>query len=203
MKEKKKLKLKKFSLHPVTTFILLTVLVIVLSGIFSAFEMQATYNKVNANTNQLEPTLVTVENLLNYDGMKYIFSNAARNFISFAPLSVLLIALIGVSVAESTGLIDTVLKRHFKKMNKRTATFLLIFIATISTLINEIGYVVLIPLGALLFLALDRNPFAGIIAAFSGVAFGYGVTLFVGSSEVGLIPYTTSAGSINRQHLSC
>lgn len=196
MKEKKKLRLKKFSLHPVTAFILLTVLVIVLSGIFSAFEMQATYNKINANTNQLEPTLVTVENLLNYDGMKYIISNAARNFISFAPLSMLLIALIGVSVAESTGLITTVMKRHITKLNKRTATFLLIFIATISTLINEIGYVVLIPLGAMLFLAYDRNPLAGIVAAFSGVAFGYGVTLFVGSIEVGLIPYTTTSARL-------
>lgn len=196
MKEKKKLKLKKFHLHPVTTMILLIGVVIVLSGILSAFEMQATYNTVNANTNQLEPTLVTVENLLNYDGMKYIFSNAARNFISFAPLSMLLIALIGVSVAESTGLIEAVNKRHLSKLNKRTVTFLLIFLATISTLINEIGYVVLIPLGALIFLANGRNPLAGIIASFCGVSFGYGATLFVGSMEVGLIPYTTSAARL-------
>lgn len=196
MKEKKKLKLKKFSFHPVTTCILLILLVVVLSGIFSSFELQATYNEVNANTNQLEPVLVTVENLFNYDGMKYIISNAARNFISFAPLSMLLIALIGVSVAESSGLVSTFFKRYFTKLNKRTATFLLIFIATVSTLINEIGYVVLIPLGALLFLAYDRNPIAGIVAAFSGVAFGYGVTLFIGSIEVGLIPYTTSAARL-------
>lgn len=196
MKEKKKLKLKKFRFHPVTTMILLILFVVVLSGILSAFEMQATYNQVNPNTLQLEPTLVTVKSLLNYDGMKYIFSNAARNFISFAPLSMLLIALIGLSVAQATGLIDTVIKRYFSKMNKRTVTFLLIFLATISTLINEIGYVVLIPLGAMVFLANGRNPLAGIIAAFCGVAFGYGATLFVGSLEVGLIPYTTSAAHL-------
>lgn len=196
MKEKKKLKLKKYYLHPITTMYLLIFLIIVISGILSGLEMQATYNTVNPNTGELVPTLVTVENLLNYDGMKYIFSNAARNFISFAPLSMMLIALIGVSVAESTGLIKTVIKRHLSKLNKRTITFLLIFVATISTLINEIGYVVLIPLGALLFLANDRNPLAGIVASFCGVAFGYGVTLFVGSLEVGLIPYTTSAARL-------
>lgn len=196
MKEKKKLKLKKFHLHPVTSIILLIGVIILLSGILSGLEMQATYNTINANTNQLEPTLVTVENLLNYDGMKYIFSNAARNFISFAPLSMLLIALIGVSVAESTGLIEAVNKRHFSKLNKKTVTFLLIFIATISSLINEIGYVVLIPLGALIFLANGRNPLAGIIAAFCGVSLGYGATIFVGSAEVGLIPYTASAAHL-------
>ncbi len=196
MKEKKKLKLKKFYLHPITSIILLIVLIVFLSGILSALEMQATYNTVNPNTNQLEPTLVTVESLLNYDGMKFIFSNAARNFISFAPLSMLLIALIGVSVASSTGLIQAVFKRHLGKLNKQTVTFILIFIATASSLINEIGYVVLIPLGALIFLANGRNPLAGIVASFCGVAFGYGATLFVGSLEVGLIPYTTSAARL-------
>ena len=196
MKEKKKLKLKKFHFHPVTTILVLIIFVVVMSGILSGLEMQSTYNVVNANTGELEPTLVTVENLFNYDGMKYIFSNAARNFISFAPLSMMLIALIGVSVAESTGLITAVIKRHLSKFNKKTLTFLLIFVATISTLINEIGYVVLIPLGAMLFLANNRNPLAGIVASFCGVAFGHGVTLFVGSSEVGLIPYTTSASRL-------
>ena len=58
MKEKKKLKLKKFYLHPVTAFILLTFLVMVLSGIFSLFEMQATYSKINSTTGELETTLV-------------------------------------------------------------------------------------------------------------------------------------------------
>ncbi len=196
MKNKKKLKLKKFYFHPVTTIIFLTVIVVILSGILSLFEMQATYNQINIKTNQLEPTLVTIKSLLNYDGMKYIISNATRNFISFAPLSMLLIALIGVSVADSTGLIDTVIKRNLSKWNKKTITFLIIFVGTISTLINEIGYVILIPLGALLFMANNRNPLAGIVTAFCGVAFGYGATLFVGSLEVGLIPTTTSAARL-------
>ena len=75
MREKKKLKLKKFYLHPVTMFILLTGLVIILSWIFSIFEVQATYNKLNPTTGALEKTLVTVENLFNYDGIKYMISN--------------------------------------------------------------------------------------------------------------------------------
>ena len=63
MKDKRKLKLKKFYFHPITIFIVLTFIVILLSGILSWLQVQATYNVVNANTNELEPTLVAVENL--------------------------------------------------------------------------------------------------------------------------------------------
>ena len=76
MNDKKKLKLKKFYFHPITIFILLTIVVVILSGILSAFEMQATYNTVNVNTKELEPTLIAVENLLSFKGLKFILSNA-------------------------------------------------------------------------------------------------------------------------------
>ena len=195
MKEKKKLKLKKFYLHPVTMFILLTAIVIVLSGILSLLGVQATYNKLNS-TGTLEKTLITVENLFNYTGIKYIISNAAKNFISFTTLSTLLISLIGLGVAQATGLFDTFIKRVLIKVDKKKITFILILLATISSLINEVGYVILIPLSAVIFLKNKRNPIAGIIAAFAGVSFGYGVTIFVGSMEVNLISTTEAAARL-------
>ena len=196
MREKKKLRLKKFHIHPITSIVLMIILTVLLSGLFSALEIQATYSTINPTTNQLESVLVTVENLCNYDGLKFIISNAARNFISFTPLSTLLIALLGVSVAQATGLLDTFIKRKLVKLDNRVITFALIFLATISSIINDVGYVILIPLGAILFLANNRHPYAGIIAAFAGVAFGYGATLFVGSTEVNLIPITSQAASL-------
>ncbi len=196
MKEKKKLKLKKFYLHPITTFILLTILVMILSGIFSLFQMQATYTTLNPTTGQLESTLVTIENLFSFNGLKYIISNAARNFISFTTLSTLLISLIGLGVAQATGLIDTFIKRVLVKIDNKKVTFIIIFLATISSLINDIGYVILIPIAALVFLKNGRNPLAGIIASFCGVAFGYGVTIFVGSMEVNLISTTEDAARL-------
>ncbi len=190
MREKKKLKLKKFYLHPVTAFILMTFLVMLLSGILSLFQMQATYSTVNATTGQIENNLVAVENLFNFDGLKYLISNASKNFISFTTLSTLLISLIGLGIAQATGLIDTFIKRVLVKIDNKKITFILIFLATVSSIINDIGYVILIPIAALVFLKNNRNPIAGIIAAFCGVAFGYGVTMFVGSMEVNLISTT-------------
>ncbi len=193
---RRKLKLKKFYLHPITIYLLLTFLVLILSAILSAFQMQATYNTISPTTNELESTLVTVENLLNFDGMKYIFSNAMTNFLSFAPLGMLLLTLFGLSIAKSTGFLDTLCKRVLIKIDKKILTFIVIFIATISSLINDVGYVILIPISAMLFLLNNRNPYLGIIAAFAGVSFGYGVSIFVGSMEVNLIPDTTTAARL-------
>lgn len=196
MINKPKLKLKKFYFHPITIFILLSFFVVILSGILSAFQAQATYNTVNVNTNDLEPTLIAVENLFSFDGIKFFISNAAKNFLSFGPLGMLLMSLIGITIAEGTGFIETVTRRWLSKLSKSGLTFLFIFIATISSLINEVGYAILIPLAALVFFMNKRNPILGIIAAYCGVAFSYGVSIFVGSMEVSLMGYTKKAAML-------
>ena len=196
MKEKKKLKLKKFYFHPITVFIVLSFIVVLLSAFLSLFEMQATYNTVNSTTKELESTIVAVENLLSFDGMKFIISNAATNFISFTPLVTLLISLIGLAVAEATGFIEAFSRKYVRKLSHAQMTFIVIFIATISSLINEIGYAILIPLVALIYATNGRNPLTGIVTVFCGVAFGYGVSIFVGSMEVSLMNYTEIAAAL-------
>ena len=196
MRDRRKLKLKKFYFHPITVLVFLTILVVVLSGILSLFQTQATYNIVNVNTKDLEPVLVTVENLFSFDGLKFIISNASKNFLSFAPLGTLLLSLIGLTIGEGTGFIETLTKRHFSKIPKWTFTFLVILIATISSLINEVGYAILIPLVALIYFINNRNPILGIVTAFCGVSFGYGVSVFIGSMEVSLMNYTKTAAML-------
>lgn len=193
MNNKQKLRLKKFYFHPITIFILLSLFVMIISGILSAMQIQATYNTVNINTKDLEPTLITVENLFSFDGLKFVISNAARNFLSFGPLGMLLLSLIGITVAEGTGFIEALTKRHLSKLPKSTLTFLIILISVISSLINEVGYAILIPISALVYFINKRNPILGIVTAFCGVSFGYGVSIFVGSMEVSLIQYTKNA----------
>ena len=196
MNDKRKLRLKKFYFHPITMFLVLTIVTVILSGIFSLFEMQATYNIVNTNTNELEPILITVENLFSFDGVKFIISDATKNFLSFAPLGTLILCLIGLTVAQGTGFIETLTKRHISKIPYYPVTFLVIFLATISSLINEVGYAILIPLAAIVYFMNNRNPILGVVTAFCGVSFGYGVSIFVGSSEISLIDYTRDAARL-------
>ena len=193
MNKKRKLKFKKIYFHPITEFLLLTLIVVILSGILSLLQTQATYNTVNTATKELEPTLVAVENLFSFDGLKFMISNAARNFLSFAPLGMLLMSLIGITIGEGTGFIEALTKRYLSKLPKAGLTFLVIFFATISSLINEVGYTILIPLAALIYFMNNRNPILGIITAFCGVSFGYGVSIFIGSMELSLMGYTKKA----------
>lgn len=196
MKEKRKLKLKKFYFHPITVLILMSIFILILTLILSIFQVQATYNTVNSATNELEPTLVAVENLLTYDGLKSIISSSTNNFVAFAPLGMLLISLIGISILEASGFIEAISKRKLKKLSKYQLTFLILFIGTISSLVSDIGYAILIPLSAIIYELNKRNPLLGIITAFCGVAFGSGISIFVGWTDIKLIPYTESAAHL-------
>lgn len=195
-KSKKTLRLKKFNIHPVGTLILLIIGTLFLSWILSILEVQVLYDEINFSTLEVESKLISVENMLNFRGLKFMISNAAKNFAGFAPLSNLLIGLIGLSVAYATGFIDAFTKRITLNINNKMLTFIIILLGTISSLINDVGYTILIPISAIVFSANKRSPILGIIAAYCGVAFGYGTTIFVGSMEVSLIPDTTAAARL-------
>lgn len=193
MAKKKKGKIK---VHPITGFIVLTIAIVLLSAILSLFKITVSYDSVNIKNNELEQTIVTITNMLSSSGIKSIFSNASKNFISFTTASTIIITLMGIAIAEETGLIQTFMKKKLVKVNPKLITFLLIIFSIFSSIVNEVGYAVLIPLGALLFLFNGRNPLAGVAAAFAGVAFGYSISFFVGAADMSLIPYTTSAARL-------
>ena len=196
MDERKRLRLKKFNLHPITAFILLSIFVILLSSLLTSFSVETNYNKVNSVTLNLENVMVQPENLLSFSGFKYIISNAIKNFVSFAPLSNLIIAIIGIAIANATGLLDTFIRRQTFNVSNKFITFSLIFLAVFSSIINDVGYVILIPLAAIIYYANGRSPLLGITTAFGAISFGYGATLFAGSMEVALTPLSTVAARL-------
>lgn len=195
-KEKKRLKFKKFSLHPITSILLLILLVVIVSAVLSLFKLSMEYTSIDAITGKATKSILTIKNMLSYDGVKYIIGNAAKTFISFSTLSTLLITLMGVGILEYSGLANTFLKRRILKMNPAIITFIVILFSIFSSIVNEVGYVIMIPLAALIFLLNGRNPLAGICAAYAGVAFGYGTSFFVGATEISLIPYTKAAAQL-------
>ena len=196
MNKKKKLKFKKIKLHPISMYLVLIISTVIISFILSILDFQTTYSTISSTDLSLIQNTVHVENLFSFDGVKYIISNASKNFITFAPLSMFLLMAIAISLMDSSGCLDYFNKKIFSKINNKVLTFIIIFIATISTIINDIGYVVLIPIVASIYEKKGRNPLSGIMAAFCGVIFGSGTSIFIGSSEVSLIPYTTSAARI-------
>lgn len=192
MKKFKKIR-EKILLHPMMAFIFLTGFVVLLSGILDLFDASVTYNTIDEKTGVYQATLVTVESLLNLSGIKYIFANTVANFASYAPLSMLLITLIGVGIMDKSGLLDTLFFVLTKKVPKTVVTFVFVLICILASLCGDLSFIVFIPLGALLFKYGKRNPQVGIITAFISVALGTGMSITISSVDSALINYTELA----------
>ena len=202
-------KKKKNLLNPITIILLLIVITLVISSLFSllgkieinnkypfSFLSQGAYSVIDTTTGDIKNELIEITPLLNVNGIQYIAGNLVSNFVSFAPLAVLLIALIGISVMEKSGLIKSLMSLFNPKMPKWFFTSIIILIGIISTLISDVGYVYVIPISAIIFLLLKRNPVGGIVTAFAGVAGGYGINLMVGSVDNSMLTYTNFASKI-------
>ena len=102
----KKLK-NKILLHPIMTFLILILITIILSGIFGMLGLSTSYNTVNAIRGGYDSTPVAVKSLLNLSGLKLIFRTTVSNFSAFAPLSMLLITLIGIGIMDKSGFLSS------------------------------------------------------------------------------------------------
>ena len=187
---------KKIVLSPMLSFIVMSGVVIILSGILSFLNVQTDYQTVNPVTKTLVTNVVEVESLFSLSGLKYVVTNAVSDFVSFAPLSMLIITLIGIGILEKSGFMRTALTLATRKMAKNTVTFIVVFISMIFSLFGDIGFVIMLPISALLFKYGKRNPIGGIITSFASLSFGYGVNIFLSSTESSLLTLTTNAAKL-------
>ncbi len=181
---------EKFSLNPVMTFLILILITIILSGILNKIGFEATYNKINVETGEYIVTSESVESLFSLSGIKYIFSSTVSNFTAFTPLSMLIIVLIGIGIMEKSGFLKTSFTILTKFCKKYTITFWLVFISILFSISGDIGYVIMIPLSALLFTYGRRNPLLGIVAVYAALTCGTGLSLFLTSIDSEMLTYT-------------
>ncbi len=188
-------KMEKYIPHPITIFIVLTLLTIIISEIAAHFGLSVNYDFIN-ETGQVQMQQISVRSFLNAEGLRYIFDNMIGVFITFEPLAIILIAILGVGVAEGSGFLKSILKWIAIKAPAKLTTATVILAGIISTIVTDVGYVFVIPLAGLIFLSYGRHPISGILAAFFGVTVGYGANLMVGPIDAILSGYTTSAAQI-------
>ena len=193
---KKIKKTEKIGLHPVMFLLILCFIVIVLSGILSFFNIQATYNKVSTLTGDYYVTTESVTSLFSLSGLKYIFTSTVKNFTNFAVLSNLIIILIGIGIMVKSGFLKTVITLLTKKVKKNTVTFVLVFLCIISSIIGDLSFVIFIPLSALLFLYGKRSPMIGIITSFAALTCGNAISIFLTSIDSSLLTLTLNSAHI-------
>lgn len=182
--------------HPTTLFIILCAIIAIISHIAYKLGVAVNYEGIDVASGELKQLTVSVVSLLSPDGIRYMFTSAIKNFTGFAPLGTVLVALLGVGVAEGSGLISTLLKKLVISTPKQFVTLVVVFAGVMSSIASDAGYVVLIPLGAVVFKSFGRHPLAGIAAAFAGVSGGYSANLIPGPTDALLGGITTEAARL-------
>ena len=173
---------------PITLFFILSVAVILISAI-AAWLQISVVNPGDGNT-------ISAVSLLTPDGIRQIFTKAVDNFTGFKPLGIVLVAMLGVGVAEYTGLLSALLRQLVLIAPGKFICPAVVFAGVMSNIAADAGYVVLVPLGAVIFLAYKRHPLAGIAAVFAGVSGGFSANLIINPLDPLLAGLSQSAAQL-------
>ncbi|MEX0994265.1 MAG: AbgT family transporter [Balneolaceae bacterium] len=173
---------------PVTVFVIIIGFVMAASLITSFLNVSVTHPGTNE---QIEAV-----NLFSGENIQRIFREMPETFAEFPPLGLVLVVMLGIGVADRTGLITTSLKRFVEGAPDSLITAAIVFAGIMSSLAADAGYVVLIPLGAVLFYGIGRHPLAGLAAAFAGVSAGFSANLLLTSLDPLLVGFTDPAAKI-------
>jgi aminobenzoyl-glutamate transport protein len=173
---------------PTSLFALSALAVIVLSGIAAQFDLSVAHPTTGE--------VIHPVSLLSVEGLHRILTGLVTNFTSFAPLGTVLVALIGIGVAEVSGLIGAVMRLLVLKSPRALLTPVVVFCGVLSNAASEVGYVLLVPLAALIFKAAGRHPVLGLAAAFAGVSGGYSANFVLGTIDPLLAGLSQEAAQI-------
>ncbi len=173
---------------PVVLFLLATALVWAISWALSGL----TFTELDPRSG--EP--IRVLNLLSGSALTTFLAQLVHTFVNFPPLGVVLVAMLGLGVAEHTGFISAALRALLAVAPRKLLTPMLILVGILSHVAVDAGYVLVIPLGAVIFYAAGRHPLAGIAAAFAGVSGGFSATVLPSSLDPLLSGLTQAAARI-------
>lgn len=179
--------------QPVTLFAILMGIVLILSWIFGGISV---LKPGTGGDTGVAADYIVVENLLTKDGIQRIFTSMVNVFATFPPLGLVLVVMLGIGVAEHTGMIAVALRLFVAKIPKYLITFSIVVAGMISSVAADAGYVVLIPMGAALFMGMGRHPLAGIAAAFAGVSGGFGANFLPTGLDPMIAAFTEPAAQI-------
>ncbi|MFW6095585.1 MAG: AbgT family transporter [Bacteroidota bacterium] len=161
--------------HPATLFAIFALLAVALSALGHVLDWSA----VHPTTNEV----IKPDNLLSTDGIHRIITELVDNFTSFAPLGIVLVAMLGIGIADSSGMIGALIRLLVLSSPRKTLTFIIVLAGVLSNIASNVGYVLLVPLAGVIFHTLGRHPIAGMAAAFAGVSGGFSANLIIGTID--------------------
>lgn len=160
---------------PAMLFLIFALLVVVVSGVAAWWGIEGAH----PGTGQT----IQPRSLLSVAGLHHILTSMVTNFTGFAPLGTVLVALLGIGIAEHSGLIGASMRGLVLAAPPRLLTLVIVFAGVLSNAASEVGYVLLVPLAAVIFQTAGRHPLAGLAAGFAGVSGGYSANLLLGTID--------------------
>ncbi len=183
--------------QPVTLFAILMALTLILSCIFGGITVDHPGKAVGLVDRYGNPVdTIEVVNLLSREGFQMIMTKMVSTFAMFPPLGLVLVVMLGIGVAEYTGMISVALRLFVSKVPRSVITFSIVVAGMLSSVAADAGYVVLIPMGGAIFLGMGRHPLAGIGAAFAGVSGGFGANFLPTGLDPMIAAFTEPAAQI-------
>ena len=180
--------------NPTMLFVYLSVITILLSFALERLGVGVSYQAIKDG--QISQLSANVVNLLSADSIRTFVSSMLKNFTGFYPLGVVFAIILGIGVADKAGLLSALVKKIALKSSKKWVTPIVVFLGIMSNVASSVGYVVLIPLGAILFAGFGRHPIAGLAAAFAGVSGGWSANLLIGTNDPMFAAFSTQAASV-------
>jgi aminobenzoyl-glutamate transport protein len=182
--------------HPVVIFLILIGIVIVLSAVLSLFGAAVTFERINAETHQVETASTAIRSLLNIDGIRFMYSSLIPNFMGFTAVGLMIVAMIGAGVAEESGLVTALIRKLVIVSPGWALTYILSFVGIIASIAADAGYLVLIPLAGIAYLAVGRHPLAGLALGFAAVAGAFTVNMLIKPLDAVLVEFTNDAAHL-------
>ncbi len=182
------------TLSPIVVMITLILLLSLGSSLLSILNLDS--NKTSIINGNLETSIIVVKNVFTKEGLIHFFNNIITNFNLLKSLTLIILSLIAASIGKNSGLFKHLFS-PLKKMKFSVLTFLVVLISVLSTIIGDYSYIILLPLVAVLYEHLEKNPVLGILTVFLGISLGYGTGIAYNYNNYSLGLLTQISASIS------
>ncbi|WP_051049588.1 AbgT family transporter [Nocardiopsis ganjiahuensis] len=174
--------------HPFWLFVFMAALVVALSAVLNAVGAYA--------ISPVDGERIQVRSLLTAEGLRMMIGDAITNFAEFPPMALIVVVMLGVAVAERAGLLNALLRGSVTRVPPQLLTFALALVGVSASVASDAAYVVLVPLGAMIFKAAGRSPILGLVVAFGSISAGYNASVVLTPGDALFAGLTTSAAHI-------
>lgn len=151
------------------------------------------YESIDEQKIRMETRTATARSLLTVEGLRFMYTSLIPNFMAFTAVGLIIVAMLGVGVAEESGLIKSLIRKLVVIAPPKLLVYIMVFVGILSSIAADAGYLVLIPLAGAAFMSVGRHPLAGLAAGFAAVAGAFTVNMLIKPLDAVLVEFTNDA----------